>query len=230
MQRKLFGKPKSEVLYDEMHEAIRTERYQEMQKIIENPAYDPNKLGRGDNRTALHTATQLENKEAMKILLGQSNIDTNIKTNRGLTPLLLAAEHGRMDAFEILIEDKRVDFKAVDNEDKSAIDFVSAKSSIIMTNKAKELLSRRNQKQQDDPIKGKLAILIGNSLYQKIAGLANLEGAKADIESMKSKMLTEGYQVEVIHNSLDILADIEDIMKKMPDCSVHYLQVLYVGE
>ena len=63
-----------------------------------------------------------------------------------------------MDAFEILIEDKRVDFKAVDDEDRSAIELVSAKSSVIMTNEAKDLLSRRNAKQSVSASVGKLAI------------------------------------------------------------------------
>ena len=47
---------------------------------------------------------------------------------------------------------------------------------------------------------------------------------------MQAKMVAEGYRVEVIKNSVDILTDLEEIMNKTPDGSVTYLQVLYMGE
>ena len=48
---------------------------------------------------------QLEDKVALKILLGQRDIDTNVKTTAGLTPLLLAAAKGKMVSIEILLAD-----------------------------------------------------------------------------------------------------------------------------
>ena len=47
---------------------------------------------------------------------------------------------------------------------------------------------------------------------------------------MKQKLSASGYQIEVIKNSSDILADIEDVMKKTEAQSVTHLQVHYVGE
>ena len=83
---------------------------------------------------------------------------------------------------------------------------------------------------KNKPPSGKLAILIGNCSYKKTSKWADLEGAKRDLEAMKQKLSASGYQIEVIKNSADILADIEDVMKKTEAQSVTHLQVVYVGE
>ena len=84
--------------------------------------------------------------------------------------------------------------------------------------------------EKNKPPSGKLAILIGNCSYKKTSKWADLEGAKRDLEKMKLKLSASGYQTEVIKNSADILADIEDVMKKTEAQSVTHLQVVYVGE
>ena len=47
---------------------------------------------------------------------------------------------------------------------------------------------------------------------------------------MKAKLNGNGYRVEVIKNSVDMLADIEDVMKNTAESSVTHLQVVYLGE
>ena len=217
-----------EKAYSEMREAIAKKDHQRMQRILENPYYDPNRAGGIDKRTALHTAAQLEDKVALKILLGQRDIDTNVKTTACLTPLLLAAAKGKMVSIEILLADSRVDENAIDDMDQTAEELVAKPGRNVATLKVKELLSKRNPKPQEGI--GKLAILIGNSNYQRAKRLTDLEGAKADLEAMKAKLSAEGYRVEVIKNSADILNDVGDVMKNTADRSVTHLQVLYAGE
>ena len=77
---------------------------------------------------------------------------------------------------------------------------------------------------------GKLAILIANYNYKRESGWAKLPGAKQDLDAMRSKLSSEGYEIEVIENSEDMLGDIENVMTKTPDHSVNLLQVLYVGK
>ena len=58
----------------------------------------------------------------------------------------------------------------------------------------------------------------------------DLPGAKKDVTAMEARLRAEGYQVEVIENSADILPAVQEVMNKTPVSSVTHLQVLYVGK
>ena len=225
----IFGTNKRD-LYNEMREAINSNNQQKMKEIIGRKDYKINKVGGDDMRTALHTATMGEDTKALEILLGNPDIDTNIKTSDGLTPFLLAASKGKMASFEVLLTDNRVDDKIKDGRDQSALELVEALGLKIKSHQAKEFLEKRNKAHPPKAKDGKLAILIGNYSYKQESGFANLKGAKRDLEDMKSKLRAEGYQIETIENSSDLLSDVEEVMTKTPDNSVNYLQVVYVGE
>ena len=208
-----------------------------MREIIANERYDPNRVGGGDQRTALHTAAQLNDKESLLILLGQQTIDTNVRTSKGLTPFLLAASKGKMVAFEVLLNDKRVDVEALDDEDQSALELINTLGKEIKAAKAKELLEKRNKKPQSvEEVTTKLAVLIGNSEYRannsptNAASWDDLPGAMKDVLDMKARLEADGYQVEVIANSSDILQAVQEVMNKTPVASVTHLQVLYAGK
>ena len=69
---------RKEALYSEMRSAILNKDYLEMMFIIGSRDYNPNKVGAGDKRTALHTAAHEDDWQALDILLGQKNINTNV--------------------------------------------------------------------------------------------------------------------------------------------------------
>ena len=219
---------KSEALYNDMRAAIQETNYRQMRRIIADPDYEPNRVGAGDKRTALHTAAHEDDQGALDILLKQTSIDTNVRTAKGLTPFLYAASRGRMVSFEVLMNDSRVNVKARDGEDQTAMELITSLGKEIKANKAKELLANRIQK----PVAGKgtikLALLIGNSDYQG-SGWGDLPGAKKDLTDMEARMKANSYQVEVIENSPDTLQAVQDVMNNTPVSSVTHMQVLYVG-
>ena len=227
---------KSEVLYNDMRGAIQKKKYQQMRKIIADPDYDPNRVGTvGDKRTALHTAAHDDNREALAILLEQTSIDTNVKTTKGYTPFLYAASRGKMVSFEVLLNDDRVDVDERDFDDQTAMELINSLGKEIKAHKAKELLAKRDNKPLAVKDAIKLALLIGNSEYQGNNAAANavtwddLPGAKKDVTDMEARLKANGYQVELIENSPDILGAVQEVMNKTPVASVTHLQVLYVG-
>ena len=227
---------KSELLYNNMKGAIQKKNYQQMRKIIADPDYDPNRVGeKGDKRTALHTAAHDDNREALAILLEQTSIDTNVKTTKGFTPFLYASSRGKMVSLEVLLNDRRVDVDERDDEDQTALELINSLGKEIKAHKAKELLAKRNKKPLALKDAIKLALLIGNSEYQGNNTAANavtwgdLPGAKKDVTDMELRLKADGYQVELIENSPDILQAVQDVMNKTPVSSVTHLQVLYVG-
>ena len=217
-----------------MRTAIQKKNYHRMKQIVANTDYDSNRVGGGDMRTALHTAAHEDDRQCLLILLEQKSIDTNVKTSRGLTPFLLAASKGKMVSFEVLLNDKRIDVDARDDEDNNALELVHGLGKEIKFQKAKELLEKSSR---DSSVKGttKLAILIGNSEYQNNQDpkspvtWGDLPGAKKDILDMEARMLVEGYKVEKIEDSLDVLEAVQKVMNKTPVASISHLQVLYVG-
>ena len=227
----VFEGQSAEVLYNEMREAINKKNHQQMKEIISKKDYLINKVGGNDKRTALHTATMAEDKEALRILLECEDVDTNVKTTHGLTPFLLAAAKGKMVSFEILLADKRVNEKEKDGDDQSALELVEALGQTIKLQEAQKLLRSKSQSESNfSTDEGKLALLIGNCTYQKESGLSNLPGAKRDLKDMQMKLEADGYKVEILANSEDILTGVEEVMEKQPDYSISMLQILYVGK
>ena len=228
---------RSKALYDDMQKAIQRKNYEQMRTIIDDPDYDPNRVGTvGDKRTALHTAAHDNDRQAILILLQQTSIDTNVKTTRGLTPFLYAASKGKMVSFEVLLNDGRVEVDERDYEDQTAIELINSLGQEIKAYKVKELLAKRNKKPLAVKDAIKLALLIGNSEYQGNNVAANavtwddLPGAKKDVTDMEARLKANGYQVELIENSPDILQAVQEVMNKTPVASVTHLQVLYVGK
>ena len=221
---------RTEALYSEMRSAVLNKEYLEMMFIIGSRDYNPNRVGAGDKRTALHTAAHEDDWQALDILLGQKNIDTNVKTTDGLTPFLLAAAEGKKVAFEVLLGDDRVDKNARNEKDQSALELINALSKKVRVKKAMKHLAKQGKMTPSNKNTTKLAVIIGNSEYQANSGDSvswdDLPGAKEDVVAMKTRLTDDGYQVEVIENSSDFLTDVEDLMYKIPVASVTYLQVL----
>ena len=228
---------RSKALYDDMRAAIQNKNYLQMTFIIGNLDYDPNRVGAGDMRTALHTAAHEDDQEALVILLRHKGIDPNVKTTEGLTPFLLAASEGKKVSFKVLLEDSRVDTNARNCKDQSAKELINALDKDIKAKKAMELLANRDKEQLAPKDTTKLALLIGNSEYQAnipptndSVSWSDLPGAKEDVTDMKTRLRSDGYQVEVIGNSPDILQAVKDVMNKIPVSSITHLQVLYAGK
>ena len=225
---------KAETLYNNMREAIQKKNYQQMRTIIRNPDYDPNRVGAGDKRTALHTAAHEDDREALAILLRQRGINPNVRTTKGLTPFLLAASEGKMVSFEVLLNDSRVDADERDDEDHTAMELVKSLGRVVKVNKAKELLAKQTNSHHNPKDSVKLAILIGNSKYPAPADSMtwpweDLPGVKKDIADMEARLKADGYRVEVVENSENILETVKEVMNKTPVSSVTDLQVLYAG-
>ena len=166
----------AETLYNNMREAIQKKNYQQMRTIIRNPDYDPNRVGAGDKRTALHTAAHEDDREALAILLCQRGINPNVRTTKGLTPFLLAASEGKMVSFEVLLNDDKVDVDVRDGEDQTAMELINSLGQEIKAHKAKELLAKRDTKPLAVKDVIKLALLIGNSEYQGNNGAGGERG------------------------------------------------------
>ena len=91
-------------LYDLMKEAITKEDSESVRSLTNNPTYEANRRGGSDQRTNLHTAVMIQSLIILTMLLGQNNIDPNILTSKGFSPLMLACECLRIDALKILLE------------------------------------------------------------------------------------------------------------------------------
>ena len=159
-----------------------------------------------------------------------------MRTTKGLTPFLYAASKGKMVSFEVLLKDSRVDINLRDGEDQTALELITALGKEIKVNEAKELLAKRKETPLVQKDTTKLAILIANSEYKEnkrskdSVSWDDLPGAKKDVTDMEARMKANGYKVEVIENSPDILLDIQEVMNTTPVSSVTHLQLLYVGE
>ena len=236
--KKIFrrGEERSKALYEDMRVAIQKKDYQQMRRVIRNPDYNPNRVGALDQRTALHTASHEDDREAISILLQQTSIDTNVKTTEGLTPFILAASEGKIDSFEVLLSGSRVDADSRDGKDRSAMELINALDKELKSLKAKELLKKQNNRHIPPKDTAKLALLIGNCQYKANAPpndsmfWPDLSGPKKDVADMKTRLRADGYQVEVIENSPDLLNSVKDVMNKIPVSSITHLQVLYAGE
>ena len=139
---------RSQGFYDKMRVAIQNKDYLRMTFIIGNPDYDPNRVGAGDMRTALHTAAHEDDCESLAILLRHKGIDPNVKTTDGLTPFLLAASEGKKVSLEVLLDDGRVDANARNGKDQSAEELIDALNKDIKAKKTMaKAMANRDKKQ-----------------------------------------------------------------------------------
>ncbi|XP_067659868.1 ankyrin-3-like [Haliotis asinina] len=68
----------------------------------------------------LHIACDEGNSEIVKYILSENAVNVNDRTDDGMTPVLLAAEHGFQDIF-VLLERKGADVSVVDNDDENIL-------------------------------------------------------------------------------------------------------------
>ena len=219
-------------LYEKMRIAIQKRDHASMWSISGDKNYDVNKDdGDGYGRVALHTAAQKNDQEALRILLSLPGIDPNKRTNQGLTPVLLAADRGKAEALEVLLDDHRVDTEACDKEDQSLEEIVNTSRNITTDferNKTRSILEQFRRRQNQPSEGGKVAIVIGNSLYKN--DMSNLEGAKRDLDEVSAILERVKYKAYKVENSEDILEDIEKIMERIPGSSITHLHFHYLGK
>ena len=203
-----------------------------MWEISEDSDYDVNREDKGGlGRVALHTAVQKNDQEALKILLSLSRVEVNKRTAKGMTPALLAAERGKAEALEVLLGDDRVNAEACEDEDQPLEDIINTSKNItndLVRNKTRSVLEQFRTRQKQPSEGGKVAIVIGNSIYRN--RMSNLEGAKRDLEEASAILESVEYNVHKVENSENILDDIEAIMKEIPDDSISHLHFHYLGK
>ena len=218
----------SDELFERMRKAIQRKKYQEMEEIIRDRRYSPDAVGGGDERTNLHTASQKDDSRAINILLGQGNIDPNVETSEGVTPLMLASSQGKIEALAALLDDMRVDPEYSDSRDRTAKDLIPD-SSVIKKKKAIKMFEERERRGAAEGQGAKLAIIIGNVHYETGTGLDDLEGAGQDIEEIQALMEASNYTVKIFTDSKNIIKTILDVMTKWTG-SIRYFQFFYAGK
>ena len=219
-------------LYEKMRIAIQRGNHALMREISEDTDYDVNMVDKsGLGRVALHTAAQRNDQEAVRILLSLPGVDPNKPTKEGLTPVMWAAKNGKAEALESLLDDERVDGDKCDEEDRSLEEMINT-SPLITTdferNKTRSVVEQFRRRQNQPSEGGKVAIVIGNSIYKN--DMSDLEGAKRDLDDTSAILERVKYKVHKVENSENILDDIEEIMKKIPDSSITHLHLHYLGE
>ena len=223
---------RSEDLYEKMRKAIQKGDHALMQEISEDIDYGVNMVDKsGQGRVGLHTAAQRNDQEAVRILLGLPGVDPNKRTTTGLTPVMWAAKNGKAEALESLLDDERVYGDECDEEDQSLEEMIKTSPRITTDferNKTKSVVEQFRRRQNQPSEGGKVAIVIGNSIYKN--DMSDLEGAKRDLDDTSAILERVKYKVYKVENSENILDDIEEIMKKIPDSSITHLHLHYLGE
>ena len=221
----------AEDLYEKMRKAIQKGDHDLMWEISEEANYEVNREDRkGLGRVALHTAAQRDDQEAVKILLSLPGVDPSKRTKEGLTPVMLAAKNGKAEALGALLEDQRVDADECDQEDQVLEEIIKTSRNITSDferNKTLSIIEKFRMRQRQPSEGGKVAIIIGNSIYKN--GMSHLEGAKRDMDEVSAIMEKVHYKVHKVENSEDILADIETVMEGVPDSSITHLHLHYTG-
>ena len=218
---------------DEKNEAMRLaiqgKDYQKMTTLMNDAKYETNRKGRGgDERTALHTASSCNDKKAISLLMKQKDINPQILTSKNMSALMIAAADMKLEALEELLSDDRVEVDQRDLEDRTAEDHFPKGSAATELQRARAKLLFQNARDRGKEVSssGKTAILIGNRSYQD---LEMLDGSWEDLEAMDVLLAASGYTIYKIHDSEDILEDIEKVMKQIKKSSITHLQLLYAG-
>ena len=231
--RRLREQEEQEQLYKRLNTAILNEQYSDMRDILQQPGYAPDGVGGEDERSALHVATQVEDMEALDILLQQDNVDCNVPDSEGLTPAMLAAREIKIDSLVKLLEDPRVNVKARTERDQNCYDLlpvhaVASERQRVRTafeaakNRTSEAAKKRNSEAS------RVAIVIANSDY--VPGYDSLPGVKEDLEKL-TVFLEKSYRIITIENAEDIEAKVREEMEGLPDSwlPVTHFQLVYLG-
>ena len=229
----VLSAPADKRMFKQMREAVQKKDHTMMRSIARKKDYNVNEVGGGDERTVLHTAVMIDDKETLEILLQISRVDVNVRTSKGLTPVLMAAKMGKTNALQVLLNDSKVNVSIFDDEDRSLEELINASADIrndLTRNKARNIVKKFHCGESVKTLtsdEGKVAIVIGNSVYG--AGFSNLEGAKRDLEDVSLILEEAQYKVFKVENSKNILDDVENIFKGMSDSSITHLHFHYLG-
>jgi ankyrin repeat protein len=213
-----------------LYTAITEERYSEMRDILQEQGYMPDGVGGEDERTALHVGVQCQDLEALDILLQQVNVDCNVPDSDGLTPLMLAASQAKIEAFEKLLEDPRVNIKVRTKNCQNALDLLPAHTTQFRRLRAEKLFEAAKKRSSERTQKRKVAIIIANSNYEDSSGMSSLPGAKEDLEKLTA-FLEKSYKNFTIFNDENIEAKVREVMEGLPDSClpVTHFQLVYSG-
>ena len=220
---------KADKNYEAMKKAIQLKDYQKMTQLVNNTEYETNRKSEGgDKRTALHTATSCNDKKAISLLMKQKDIDPLITTSRDMSALMIAAANMKLEALKQLLSYDRVDVDQRDMEDQTAEDHFekSHLGTDLQRTKARMLFQNARDRGKEVSSGGQVAILIANQSYQD---MERLDGSVKDLEAMKDLLTASGYTIHEIHDSEDILEDIEAVMTQIAESSITHLQLLYAG-
>ena len=93
-----------------------------------------NKKNNVYGNTSLHIASVHDHLECVKILVSLDETSAIIKNNNGWTPLHYAAKYGYLECMKVLIDldETGANINEKDNYDRSPLDYLSEKNSLII--------------------------------------------------------------------------------------------------
>ena len=77
-------------------------------------------------QTALHTAARFDIPEAALDLLRRSDVDTNLRSDLGSSPAMVATKYASKETLSVLTMDPRVRMDVVDNQERGLKDVIGA--------------------------------------------------------------------------------------------------------
>lgn len=101
-----------------LHYACKSNCIEVVKYLLNHGGFDVN--ARASGKSCLFLACKFNRIEIVKMLLENPDVDYNIKTQRGFTPLMVAAEEGRAQIVEMLLKLKKIDVNALTADGKSA--------------------------------------------------------------------------------------------------------------
>ena len=229
--REFWKQEEQEQLYQKLYTAITEERYSSMRDIIQQTGYAPDRVSGEDKRTALHTAAQVEDIEALDILLQQDNVDCNVPDLEGLTPAMLAAREIKIDSFERLLEDPRVSVKARTKKNNNCFDLLPVHALSSERERFMIAFQAAKNKPNKSTQNRRVAIIIANSDYEESSGFSRLPGAKEDLEKLTNFLKKNSYHIIPIVNAQDIEARVTEEMERLDPSflPVTHFQLVYSG-
>ena len=145
---------------------------------------------------------------------------------------MFAASKVRIDSFERLLKDPRVDINLKTNDSEDALDLLPPHTSQFQRRKMEKFFEDAiRERSNKETQKRKVAIIIANSNYEQSSNLPSLPGAKEDLEKLTAFLLEKTYHIITIVNAQDIEAKVTEVMKGLPDSylPVTHFQLVYSG-
>ena len=101
-----------------LHYACKSSNIEVVKLILNHGGFDIN--ARANGKSCLFLACKHNRIDIVRLLLQQNDINYNIKTPRGVTPLMIAAQEGRKEIVEMLLKQRRIDKNALTANGQSA--------------------------------------------------------------------------------------------------------------